>query len=115
MLGMIREVWDLMRHAIDTAPLGFWPLVAGTALAWGVMNRLRYWLPHAWRAKKREGVAQLCSFGVGSIVTFALWPTLPGFIAGMAVGIWSAWSYWAATKGFELFAAYLKRKFGPAA
>lgn len=113
MIAVFREGWDLMRHAIDTAPLGFWPLVAGTLLSWGVMNRLRYWLTHRWRQKRREAVAQLCSFGVGCCITFWLWPTVPGFVGALAVGIWSPWSYWLATKVFGLLAAYVNRKWGP--
>ena len=115
MLGMFREGWDLMRHAIDTAPLGFWPLIAANLVAWGAMNRLRYWLPQRWRQKRREATAQGVSFLAGMWITLTLWPTVPGFVAGLAVGLWAPFSYWCATKVFELMAGWVKRKFGPAA
>lgn len=93
MLATIREGWDVVTHVVATSPLGFWPLVAGCLLSWGGTQWIKFWLPLRWSSRTRLGLCRLIAFGLGLGVTWLLWPTRAGIIAGVAVGTWAPFTY----------------------
>lgn len=67
-------------------------MLAGTLIAWGVTQRLKFLLPARWSAKAREVGTQALAFVIGFAATFALFPysNLPASaFAALVVGLWS--------------------------
>lgn len=93
MLGAIREAFDLLRHAVETAPFGFWPLVVATLMSWGVTQRAKFWLPEAWSPRLRTLLCQSIAFWTGLLTTLLFWPSKAGAAAGTLVGLWSPLCY----------------------
>ena len=67
-------------------------MLAGTFIAWGVTQRLKFLLPTSWSAKAREVSTQAIAFATGMAATFALFPysNFPASLfAAFVVGLWS--------------------------
>lgn len=67
-------------------------MLAGTLIAWGVTQRLKFAIPAEWSAKAREVATQSLAFLTGFLATFALFPytNFPAsLVAAFVVGLWS--------------------------
>ena len=93
---MIEAIINAIAHALSVlqvVPREVWAVVAGTVISWGVTQRAKFLIPFELSSDVRHRATQLLAFGVALTVTFAMWPRLDGALAGLAVGLWSPWSY----------------------
>jgi hypothetical protein len=93
---MIEAIINAIAHALSvlqTIPREVWAVIAGTSISWGVTQRAKFLIPFDMSSDARHRTSQLMAFLIALAVTFVLWPTIEGALAGFAVGLWSPWSY----------------------
>lgn len=89
---MIEVIENILR-IMESVPLGVWAILAGTGISWGVTQRAKFLIPFHFAFITRHLLTQTIAFVLGWGTCWALWPTFPGFVAAVLVGIWSPWSY----------------------
>lgn len=93
MIQFFIDAWHFLMEVLSTAPLGFWTVLLsffGSAL---LTQRAKFWLPIEWTERARALLTQSIAFWSALVITWLLWPTTIGLIAGGCVGIASPTMY----------------------
>lgn len=87
------EILDTFYAMVEKGPLGWWAFLAGMVVSWGVMLRLRNWQCAVLSVQARQFIGHFTGFLAAVLVTWVVWPTKYGAIVGIAVGLFSPWSW----------------------
>jgi hypothetical protein len=79
---------ELLKSAADV-PRQAWAPLAGTLMAWGLTQRLKWLLPAKVDPKVREVATQSFAFAIGLVSTALVWGGGIGWLVGLVVGLWS--------------------------
>ena len=93
MIALLSDAWALLLRVLESAPLGLWTLVLACCTSALLTQRAKFWLPIRWSKASRLLLTQGIAFWSALAVTWALWPTRPGLIAGCCIGIASPTLY----------------------
>lgn len=78
---------------VERGPLGLWAFLAGNAIHWGVMMRVRTIRCSRLSPLSLAFLAHAFAFLASISASYAVWPTKGGIVVGVAVGLWGPFSW----------------------
>jgi hypothetical protein len=81
-------------QALTGVPWQVWAMALAWLLSVGFTQAAKPWAPEGWSDKALDRGAQLVAFVSAIATCVLLWPDRWGLAAGVAVGLWSPFSWW---------------------
>lgn len=89
----MEAIFDFLLRVVEKMPQHVWDLFLATTITWGLTQQFKFIMPLDWAPRIRAIITQLFAFLMGFGLTYALWETKYGAVAGLFVGVWSPTAY----------------------